>query len=47
MKNKQINSAFYVFKMTNKRQKDTIVIGLGNPLLSDEGIGVHLIRKLV
>jgi hydrogenase maturation protease len=27
-------------------KKDTIVIGLGNPLLSDEGIGVHLIRKL-
>jgi hydrogenase maturation protease len=27
-------------------QKDTIVIGLGNLLLSDEGIGIHLIRKL-
>jgi len=27
-------------------KKDTVVIGLGNPLLSDEGIGVHLIRKL-
>jgi hydrogenase maturation protease len=27
-------------------RKDVVVIGLGNPLLSDEGIGVHLIRKL-
>ena len=27
-------------------RKDIIVIGLGNPLLSDEGIGIHLIRKL-
>lgn len=26
-------------------RKDTVVIGLGNLLLSDEGIGVHLIRK--
>jgi hydrogenase maturation protease len=33
--------------MTNQSQKkDTIVIGLGNILFSDEGIGVHLIRKL-
>jgi hydrogenase maturation protease len=33
--------------MTNKSlKKDTIVIGLGNILFSDEGIGVHLIRKL-
>jgi hydrogenase maturation protease len=27
-------------------RNDVVVIGLGNPLLSDEGIGVHLIRKL-
>jgi hydrogenase maturation protease len=27
-------------------KKDVVVIGLGNVLLSDEGIGVHLIRKL-
>jgi len=32
--------------MTNKSpKKDTIVIGLGNILFSDEGIGIHLIRK--
>jgi hydrogenase maturation protease len=27
-------------------KKDTVVIGLGNLLLSDEGIGVHLVRCL-
>jgi len=27
-------------------KKDVIVIGLGNMLLSDEGIGVHLVRRL-
>jgi hydrogenase maturation protease len=32
--------------MDQTPRKDTIVIGLGNPLLSDEGIGVHLVRKL-
>jgi hydrogenase maturation protease len=33
--------------MTNQSpKKDTIIIGLGNLLLSDEGIGIHLIRKL-
>ena len=25
---------------------DTIVIGLGSPLMSDEGVGVHLVRRL-
>jgi len=25
---------------------DMVVIGLGSPLMSDEGVGVHLIRKL-
>ncbi len=33
--------------MTNQTpKKDTVVIGLGNLLLSDEGIGVHLVRRL-
>lgn len=33
--------------MTNQTpKKDTVVIGLGNLLLSDEGIGIHLIRRL-
>jgi len=27
-------------------RKDVVVIGLGNLLLSDEGIGVHLVRRL-
>jgi hydrogenase maturation protease len=27
-------------------RNNVVVIGLGNPLLSDEGIGVHLIHKL-
>ena len=28
-------------------KKDTVVIGLGNILLSDEGIGVHIVRRLL
>jgi hydrogenase maturation protease len=28
------------------QKKDVVVIGLGNVLLSDEGIGVHLVRRL-
>ncbi|HEY5505079.1 MAG TPA: hydrogenase maturation protease [Sedimentisphaerales bacterium] len=32
--------------MDQTPRKDTVVIGLGNLLLSDEGIGIHLIRKL-
>lgn len=33
--------------MTNQTpKKDIVVIGLGNLLLSDEGIGIHLIRRL-
>lgn len=33
--------------MTSQLQKkDVVVIGLGNVLLSDEGIGVHLVRRL-
>jgi hydrogenase maturation protease len=27
-------------------KKDVVVIGLGNMLLSDEGVGVHLVRRL-
>ena len=30
----------------NAGKKDTAVLGIGNPLMSDEGIGIHLIRKL-
>jgi hydrogenase maturation protease len=29
-----------------KNQKSKIVVGLGNPLMSDEGIGVLLVQKL-
>jgi hydrogenase maturation protease len=33
--------------MTNQlTKKEIVVIGLGNVLLSDEGIGVHLVRRL-
>ena len=33
--------------MTGQSQKkDVVVIGLGNVLLSDEGIGVHIVRRL-
>jgi len=32
--------------VTGKSRKDVIVVGVGNALLSDEGIGVHLIRRL-
>ena len=33
--------------MTDQTHRnDVVVIGLGNLLLSDEGIGVHLIRRL-
>ncbi len=32
--------------MTGKSRKDVIVVGVGNVLLSDEGIGVHLIHRL-
>ncbi len=33
--------------MSNQSQKkDVVIIGLGNVLLSDEGIGVHLVRQL-
>jgi hydrogenase maturation protease len=34
-----------VINQTTK--KNTVVIGLGNLLLSDEGIGVHLVRRLL
>ena len=36
-----------VCKVTDQTHRnDVVVIGLGNLLLSDEGIGIHLIRKL-
>jgi hydrogenase maturation protease len=32
--------------VTNKStRKDVVVIGLGNELMSDEGIGVHIVRR--
>lgn len=31
--------------MTNKRKK-TLVLGLGNVLMGDEGVGVHVVRAL-
>jgi len=43
VKNKKINSASSAFSAV---RKSIVVIGLGNLLLSDEGIGVHLIRRL-
>ena len=27
-------------------KKDVVVIGLGNELMSDEGVGIHLVRRL-
>jgi Ni,Fe-hydrogenase maturation factor len=30
-----------------KMKKDVVVIGLGNVLMADEGIGVHLVRRLL
>jgi hydrogenase maturation protease len=29
-----------------KMKKDVVVVGLGNTLMADEGIGVHLVRRL-
>ena len=29
-----------------RMKKDVVVIGLGNPLMSDEGVGVELVRRL-
>jgi len=28
-------------------RKGTVVVGLGNPLMSDEGIGIYILRKLM
>lgn len=28
------------------REREVVVIGLGNPLMTDEGVGIHLIAKL-
>jgi hydrogenase maturation protease len=33
-------------RQAHHHRKDVIVIGLGNVLLSDEGIGIHLVRRL-
>jgi len=30
-----------------KLQKSTVVLGLGNPLMADEGIGVYLVERLM
>jgi hydrogenase maturation protease len=30
-----------------RERKDTIVGGLGNPLMTDEGIGLHIVRELI
>jgi len=32
--------------VTVKSKKDVIVVGIGNVLMSDEGIGVHIARRL-
>ncbi len=32
--------------MTRHTRKKDVVLGLGNPLMSDEGVGVHLIERL-
>jgi hydrogenase maturation protease len=37
---------FQGFKLKKGSQKSKIVIGLGNPLMSDEGIGILLVQKL-
>ncbi|MBN2689238.1 MAG: hydrogenase maturation protease [Gammaproteobacteria bacterium] len=31
--------------MTNKKNQNTIIIGVGNPMRSDDGIGVRVIEK--
>ncbi|MCD4715948.1 MAG: HyaD/HybD family hydrogenase maturation endopeptidase [Desulfobacterales bacterium] len=32
--------------MTNKNEKHIMVLGVGNLLFTDEGVGIHVIRKL-
>lgn len=29
-----------------KNKKRTIILGIGNPILGDDGIGIHVVRKL-
>ena len=29
-----------------KQKKKTIILGIGNPILGDDGIGIHVVRKL-
>jgi len=31
---------------TQKQKKNIIVLGIGNPILCDDGIGIHVIRRL-
>lgn len=31
---------------TNRRGKGTLVVGVGNPILSDDGVGIHIARAL-
>ncbi|MHA1213223.1 MAG: hypothetical protein ACTSSH_12280 [Candidatus Heimdallarchaeota archaeon] len=33
-----------VFDIT--REAEYLVLGVGNPILSDDGVGIHIIRKL-
>ena len=35
------------YNLKSESQKSSIVIGLGNPLMSDEGIGVLLVQRLM
>lgn len=32
--------------MSNKHQCDVLILGIGNMLMGDEGVGVHIIEKL-
>ncbi|MGA2173191.1 MAG: HyaD/HybD family hydrogenase maturation endopeptidase [Sedimentisphaerales bacterium] len=43
MKNKKITSASSAVSAV---RKNVVVIGLGNVLLSDEGVGVHIVKRL-
>jgi hydrogenase maturation protease len=43
VKNKKTTSASSAISAV---KKSIVVLGIGNPLMSDEGIGIHLIRKL-
>ncbi len=36
----------YIGLETGAKQKKTLVLGLGNVLMSDEGVGVHVVREV-